>query len=286
MPTTDKPLFFNNQRRNLLKQGLAWGGVMAAAGIGRTSMAQAAGLHIAPPEGLQIAGQAEVVEVVDGDTVFLSTGQEIRLVGIQAPKIPLGRPGFRAWPLGEEAREALEKLLINQTVRFGYAGASQDRHGRGLAHLVRDDGLWVQGWMLREGHARVYSFPDNRSFVSEMMALEQAARIEQIGIWALDFYAIRDSGAHRIGPFNYFQLVEGVVTQSTRASSRWYINFGEDYREDFTAVLRLDTIRRFPKEFAYLPNLAGSRIRVRGWLYLHNGPAIDVSHPEQIEFLA
>ena len=42
--------------------------------------------------------EARVVEVIDGDTVVLEDGRQVRLVGIQAPKLALGRPGFRAWP--------------------------------------------------------------------------------------------------------------------------------------------------------------------------------------------
>ena len=42
---------------------------------------------------------ATVAEVVDGDTLILADGTEVRLVGIQAPKLPLGRKGFRAQPL-------------------------------------------------------------------------------------------------------------------------------------------------------------------------------------------
>ena len=35
-----------------------------------------------------------VTEIVDGDTLFIDDGTQIRLVGIQAPKLPLGRRGF------------------------------------------------------------------------------------------------------------------------------------------------------------------------------------------------
>ena len=37
------------------------------------------------------------------DTVVLTTGRQVRLVGSQAPKLLLGRVGFTAWPLAEEA---------------------------------------------------------------------------------------------------------------------------------------------------------------------------------------
>ncbi len=45
-------------------------------------------------EALEAGGQATVLEVVDGDTLVLGDRTEVRLAGIQAPKLPLGRPGF------------------------------------------------------------------------------------------------------------------------------------------------------------------------------------------------
>ena len=57
-------------------------------------------------EQLQAGPSGRVVAVSDGDTVDLDSGLTVRLVGIQAPKLPLGREGFTAWPLGDEAKAA------------------------------------------------------------------------------------------------------------------------------------------------------------------------------------
>ena len=64
-----------------------------------------------------------MVEVIDGDTVVLDDGKEVRLVGIQAPKLPLNRPNFKEWPLAREAKDELEKLVLNQRVTLSYGGA-------------------------------------------------------------------------------------------------------------------------------------------------------------------
>ena len=45
-------------------------------------------------DGLEAGTTAVVVEVIDGYTLLLDDGTEVRLVGIQAPKLPLGRPDF------------------------------------------------------------------------------------------------------------------------------------------------------------------------------------------------
>ncbi len=240
---------------------------------------------VEPPEDLQIVGEAEVIKVIDGDTVRLSTGQEVRLVGIQAPKLSLGRKEVPDWPYGNQAREALLFDLINRNVRYGHAGNLMDRHGRGLAHLVRDDGNWVQGWMIANGHARVYSFPDNRLFVRRLQELEIAARAARRGLWAINLYAIRQATDTSIKPYSFFHLIEGQV-QATGDARGWrYLNFGPDWKTDFTVAIKADDQRRFRDEWPDWETLVNRQVRVRGWVYYHNGPAIDVTHPEQIEVI-
>jgi micrococcal nuclease len=94
------------------------------------------------------------VEVVDDDTVVLEDGRQVRLVGIQAPKLPLGRPGFEKWPLADEAKEALESLILGKTVTLAYGGLRVDRYNRQLAHLFTEDRGWVQAELLKSGLAR------------------------------------------------------------------------------------------------------------------------------------
>ncbi len=122
-------------------------------------------------EGLRAGTSAVVSDIIDGDTVILDDGTEVRLVGIQAPKLPLGRTGFETQPLAPEAKAALRDLALGQRVTLYYGGQPVDRWNRALAHLRDSGGRWLQGEMLRRGLARVYSFRDNRAQVAEMLAL-------------------------------------------------------------------------------------------------------------------
>lgn len=235
------------------------------------------------PVGLAPGGTGRVVEVIDGDTVVLADGQQLRLVGIRAPKLPLGRPGFPTWPLAPEAREELAGLVLDREVAIGIGGRDRDRHGRVLAHLFRaSDGLWVQGEMLGQGLARVYTFPDNRALAAELYARERAARAARRGIWALDAYAILSSEEAE-GAIDRFALVEGTVVAVGQARGSAYLNFGADWKHDFTAVIRPEALRVFTMEGIEAAAYRGRRIRVRGWVEWWNGPMIEVTHPEQIE---
>ncbi len=221
--------------------------------------------------------------VTDGDTLVLEDGAIVRLVGIQAPKLPLGRKQFKAWPLAEEAREALVALTQDRTVQPGFGGARADRHGRVLAHLYRQpDGLWLQGEMLRLGLARVYTFSDNIALSADMLALEREARAAKRGIWADEFYAVRSPDV-LAGLQDSFQLVQGKVHTFAKISDYMFLNFGADYKTDFTVVIDRKDWPRFTAGLVDLQSSPGKILRVRGWLENWNGPMIRVTHPEQIE---
>jgi len=233
--------------------------------------------------------RARVVDIVDGDTIVLGqaieNATEVRLVGIQAPKLPLGRRGFKTWPLADIARDALAALLHRQDVTLTFTGHHKDRHRRLLAQVYRTDGLWAQGEMLRSGLARVYTFADHRGLAAEMYALERDARTAGRGIWAHPYYAIRQATDIDSQDIGTFQLVEGTVVDVSRVKKWIYINFGEDWRSDFTITVaaKLDPV--FRDAGIDLMRLPGRHIRVRGWLDSYNGPTIEATHPEQLEVL-
>lgn len=233
-----------------------------------------------PADPLRDGGTALVAAVIDGDTLALDDGRRVRLVGIQTPERAYS--GRQAEPWAAEATVALEMLTLGKVVRLSYGGLEIDRYGRALAHLHTTDGVWVQAEMLRQGMARVYSFADNRTLVPEMLAIEAEARAARRGLWALAEYSVldqRDAGRY----LDRFAVVEGVVLAADQVRGRVYLNFGPDWRTDFTVSIAPGDVGTFRDGGVEPLDFAGQRIRVRGWLRGFNGPMIDVTHPEQIE---
>ena len=112
----------------------------------------------------------------------------------------------------------------------------QDRYGRLLAQVYRDDGLWIQGELLRLGLARVRVPADTRALASDMLAIEDEARRNRRGLWRnprLRVRTVRELGRD----LGSFQLVQGRVLDAERRGDRWYLNFGDDWRSDFTVVI-------------------------------------------------
>lgn len=245
------------------------------------------GADTAAAAALVDGGRAVVSAIVDGDTVLLDQSiegsNEVRLVGIQAPKLPLGREGFKKWPLADEAKTMLRELTLGRTVTLKFGGRRIDRHGRLLAHLFVGQ-QWVQGALLADGMARVYSFADNRARVHDMLQLEAQARAAGRGIWGNSYYNLR-TPAQLDQLIGTFQLVEGTVFDATTVRGRTYLNFTDDWRQDFTITLDRRAFRLFKDAGIDPLSLKDKAVRVRGWLNKRNGPMIEVTHPEQIEVL-
>jgi endonuclease YncB( thermonuclease family) len=232
-----------------------------------------------------------VTAVTDGDTVILDDGRVIRMIGTQAPKLPLDRPDFAPWPLAPEAKAALEAIALNHEVRLGFGGETVDRYGRVLAHVFvagPEGEIWAQQAMVAQGLARVYSFPDNRACLDLLFAAEGRARLAGLGIWSDPYYSTRAANApgDLLARAGQYELVEGRVLLAEQSGGRVYLNFGRFWKEDFTAVIEAPALRLFAESGIDPLVLENALVRVRGWVDDRDGPRMEVTHPEQIEVLA
>lgn len=243
--------------------------------------------------GLLLAGGAaaeglRVAAVLDGDTLELEDGRRVRLAGIEAAKPPRNAnpADGRVWPLAEAATGALADLALGRRVAL-HGPAPVDRHGRLLAHLVREDGLWLQSALLVRGLARVHTRPDARAYAAELLAGEEAARNAGRGLWRSRVYAVRDAAdAEELSrDRDSYQLVEGVVLAVSKGGGETWLDFGADWRSDVTVHIGRAAMREVTRAGIDPLSYEGRRVRVRGWITLRNGPMIEITHPEQIERL-
>src|SRR5882724_2082774 len=226
-----------------------------------------------------------VAAVVDGDTLALVDGRRVRLAGIDAPRPPLGVAKDMIWHQAEAAKAALAGLAQDRVVTLRYGGAPSDRYGRVLAQLYREDGLWLQGEMLRRGLARVHSYADNRALVADMLSAEDEARQARRGLWRDPVYAVRR--AEEAGRFiESFQLVEGTIVDVAKVKGQVFLNFALDWHSAFTAHLPRSALPLFRESGLDPSSLKGATVRLRGWVRFDARPMIDVTHPEQIELLS
>lgn len=211
-----------------------------------------------------------------GGDVFTGAGEEFRLADI------LAADDFAA-PHAGVSRRALERLLI-ASPRIEEV-APPDRWGRRVVRAFNAGGVSLQEDLVAAGAARVRAESEDYEFIRQLLAREQAARDAGAGLWRRKFYRVRDSdGAEdAIGGFH---LVEGVVARVGKSGGRLYLNFSEDFRNDFTATARTGAARRWKSAgLVDLETLEGARIRVRGHVASINGPSIEIAHPLNVEKL-
>ncbi len=168
----------------------------------------------------RINEHVRVAHVHDGDTVTLSDGRKLRLIGIDTPE--LGRDGRPAEPLAEAAAAALRKLLANQTaVGLRFDTEPKDHYQRSLAHLFLQDGRSVEAWLLERGLATLLVVPPNMWNMSCYVAAEQRARDARSGLWARAEYHVTDAADLAPGAAGV-RLIRGRVLEvEESAKSLW-----------------------------------------------------------------
>lgn len=207
----------------------------------------------------------------------------MRLAEVNAPddQRVAGLGAARLRELVSEAGDGLELV---------HTGAERDRYDRAVAHVEYDRGderVWVQGVLVSEGLLIAASRADNRVRIARLLALEGEARDAGAGGWASGAFTVRDPDPNRLAQhLDSYQIVAGRIIDTARAGSgRVYLNFGLDWRTDFTVSIRAGELRRFEAAGLDPLELEGREVRVRGWLYEENGPMIAIDHPEAIEIL-
>lgn len=128
---------------------------------------------------LQAQDISGIPQITDGDTIKIA-GQRIRLHGIDAPEArqTCHRAGEK-YACGSEATKALTALIDGQSVTCRTVDI--DRYKRIVAkcYLGRRD---INEWMVREGWAVAY-----RKYSTDYVAVEEAARVFKVGLWAGEF---------------------------------------------------------------------------------------------------
>lgn len=234
--------------------------------------------------GLRETDIGVVTDVINPLTIKLKSGDVIHLTGLDYPDLDYYNPGS----LSLTAANVLSDMLVGKKVKLYQTTnihGQINRMGHRLAQIERtEDGLWVQGTMLSLGLARVRTTPSNSALASEMLKYEAEARKEKIGLWEIPTYAIHES-AQAADFIGSYQIIEGTIKNVAMKENRMFINFGDNWKKDFTISITPANRRLFRKAGFDFQNMNGQKIRVRGWISSYNGAYIEITHPQQIEIL-
>ena len=236
-----------------------------------------------------VVGRA-VTRLTGPSSMRLDDSSEIKLAGVLLPTAldTAGNP--EKWPPAEAAREQLAALAVGHAVEISARSPQRDRYGRRLVHVyIRRQGqrLWLQDLLVGLGQARVNPEQLSAACATVLLAREDEARRARRGVWSNSAYDIRDASKEKalMRHRSTFQLVEGTVRDVATVRSRTFVNFGGNWRTDFTAGINRRTAKKAGINSSMLKAMKGRRVRVRGWIDRRGGPFVTIRSMKQIELV-
>jgi endonuclease YncB( thermonuclease family) len=238
---------------------------------------------ITSPCGAEAVPAGRVSRVVDGRSFMLNDGREIRLASLAAPPA-------EASAAGQTARAALAAMLTGETVALRRAAVAPDRYGRLVAYAFTASDIQprsVVHAMLAAGQARLGPEAGDPACAAELLSRERSARIAKLGLWRDPQYGILSAGdlTGLVAGQGHFAIVEGKVLSVRESGGTIYVNFGRRWSQALTVTISKRQERIFSGAGREPKALENRRLRVRGWIEVRNGPRIEASRPEQIEFV-
>jgi micrococcal nuclease len=129
----------------------------------------------------------EVSQIIDGDTIKLSNGDRVRLIGINSPE----KEQFYY----SEATDKLRELIGNGPVTLKKDVEDKDQYGRLLRYVYVNE-TFVNLEMVKTGYATAYTFEPNTKHSNELETAEQEAISAKIGMWTASPFSLAINQIH------------------------------------------------------------------------------------------
>lgn len=235
-------------------------------------------------QGLTGCGEVIADKALDGARFTVSGGATVKLALIKAPELWEKASPYKSWPHAEAAKEALRALIEGQSLTLFCEGPKTNRFEEIVAHALLPDGRWLQHDLVANGNAIVFPRPTRRRGLTTLFKAEDSARERQVGLWAFDNFKSVDALSDQVKT-GWFQIITGTVLKADKVGPTVYLNFGADWRSDFTVEIPTSALRHFEKAGIDPLLSAGKRIEVRGWVDYKAGPRILIQGPGQLRIL-
>ena len=131
----------------------------------------------------RLVEMSRVVKVIDGDTIVLANGEEVRYIGIDTPEISVPVTALECY--GSEATTKNRELVEGQEVKLVRDFKDRDRYGRLLRYVyLTDSKLFVNLELAQAGYARLLTVYPNVSHAKEVQSAVEKAQKEGRGMWS------------------------------------------------------------------------------------------------------
>ena len=121
-----------------------------------------------------------VKRVVDGDTLLLSSGERVRLIGVDTPETK--HPQKPVQYFGKEAYHFTKRMAEGKEVHLEFDWQRRDKYNRLLAYVYLLDGTFLNAEIIKQGYGFAYTrFPFK--YLEEFRRYEREARENRRGLW-------------------------------------------------------------------------------------------------------
>lgn len=195
-------------------------------------------------------------KVYDGDTILLTNGEKIRLLGIDTPEVEYRNSLPQAG--GEQAKRWLIEKLANKKIRLLMDLEKKDKYGRLLAHIFTKNKEHINLELVKKGLASVNIHPPNLKFSEDLLKAQQQAEINKLGIWQYEEYQPKQ--LDQVNKTNYkgWQRIIAQIKSVHHTERYSYLKLSDI----FSLKIAQKSIKLFPK----LENYIGKKVEVRGWI--------------------
>jgi micrococcal nuclease len=121
-----------------------------------------------------------VKRVIDGDTLLLTKGEKVRLIGVDTPETK--HPQKPVERFGKEAYLFTKRMVEGKEVRLEFDWQKRDKYGRLLAYVYLMDGTFLNAEIIKQGYGFAYTrFPFR--YLEDFRVYEREARDKRAGLW-------------------------------------------------------------------------------------------------------
>ncbi len=226
--------------------------------------------------------QTHVAERVETDLIITKNNDYVALYGVRLVKETQDPTLYR------KAQRFLQQSFEPPSFRldvqaFQESGGAQNRYGDLHGKIVLANGAWLQEQLIAQGYGVWSGAPDYPPALRQrLVQAEKSAAIEKLGIWR-SFKIINANQPTRQFWNGQFIVAKGVIREVFRGASATYLNFGEDWRNDFTVAIPSWSRKKFERGDWKIENLKNRSVTVRGLVRFYNGPYLELDFPEQLE---
>lgn len=214
------------------------------------------------------------VAAEDGRVLRLEDGRRVILPHVLPPGPDRHEPMADTGPIHVAARR-LADFALGRALRVDLADPPQDRYGR-LRARISIDGRDLASALCVAGTVRVFPEPGAApDRITDLIDAEARGRAEGAGFWSNGYFTVHPADPPTMG-VDRFEIVSGTVRKVTPVGDRDHLEFGPDWRVDFTGGLHRGLRRDLAKRGHEIADLPGRRVTLRGWVRSWNGPYMEI----------